>query len=287
MTTSYYGRPVIKQPVWTWEVPVYLFTGGLAGASAGLAYGAELAGNERLARSAWLASLAGIAASPPLLVSDLGRPERFLNMLRVFKVTSPMSVGSWLLAASGPAIAVAAAQRLRGRRPGVAGVAAEGLGLPLCTYTGALVANTAVPIWHEARLALPFVFGASAMASAGAAAAIATPVASAGPARRLTAGGVLLGAAASILMERRLGELAKPYRENRLSRLALALSTAGAATTLVGGRRDRGLAAAGGAAVLAGSLLERWSVFRAGFRSAADPSYTVGPQRERLTRRAG
>ena len=98
---SYHGQPVIKPPVWTWEIPVYFFTGGVAGASAGLAYLSEVRGNEVLARRAWGAAIAAVAVSPALLVSDLGRPERFLNMLRMFKVTSPMSLGSWSLSASG------------------------------------------------------------------------------------------------------------------------------------------------------------------------------------------
>jgi formate-dependent nitrite reductase membrane component NrfD len=91
---SYYGRPVVKQPVWTWEIPWYFFTGGLAGCSATMAAMAGAAGNRELARRAWPVALAAAAASPVLLVSDLGRPERFLNMLRMFKVTSPMSIGS-------------------------------------------------------------------------------------------------------------------------------------------------------------------------------------------------
>ncbi|MGB9185338.1 MAG: NrfD/PsrC family molybdoenzyme membrane anchor subunit, partial [Solirubrobacteraceae bacterium] len=97
---SYYGRPILKEPVWEWEIPTYFFTGGLAGASATLGLIADVAGNEQLARSAWSAAVAGIAVSPALLVSDLGRPECFLNMLRVVKVTSPMSVGSWILVAA-------------------------------------------------------------------------------------------------------------------------------------------------------------------------------------------
>jgi hypothetical protein len=285
---SYYGRPILKEPVWTWEIPVYFFTGGLAGASAGLGFGATIAGNEQLAGRAWTAAFAGIAASPMLLISDLGRPRRFFNMLRVFKPTSPMSVGSWLLTAGGGAITVAAAHETLGWFPRpvarAAGAVAAALGLPLGTYTAALVANTAVPVWHEARHELPFMFGGSAMASAGAAAALATPVAHAGPARRLTLAGALVEGTASQVMQHRLGETAVPYRSGvcgRLSTVAKTLTTAGALATFVGGRRDRRLAAAGGAATLAGSLLERFAVFRAGFQSARDPDYTVKPRRER------
>ncbi|MDQ4089128.1 MAG: polysulfide reductase NrfD, partial [Actinomycetota bacterium] len=115
MTDSYYGRPVLKAPVWKPIIAWYFFTGGLAGASSALALAAQLAGNRRLRRSALLASAAGIAVSGPLLVVDLGRPARFLNMLRVAKPTSPMSVGSWILAAFGPLSVAAAASELTGR----------------------------------------------------------------------------------------------------------------------------------------------------------------------------
>src|SRR5215218_8595674 len=103
MTRSYHGRPVLKEPVWTWEVPCYFFVGGLAGASAPLALAAQAAGNRPLERRAWLTALAGAAVSPALLVSDLGRPERFLHMLRMVKPTSPMSLGAWALTVFGAA----------------------------------------------------------------------------------------------------------------------------------------------------------------------------------------
>ena len=104
---SYYGRPILKAPVWTWEIPAYFFFGGMAGAAAPFALLSELRGDEALARRAWLVALAGAAASPPLLIADLGRPERFHRMLRVIKPTSPMSLGSWVLGASSTAIAFA------------------------------------------------------------------------------------------------------------------------------------------------------------------------------------
>jgi Polysulphide reductase, NrfD len=279
---SYYGRPVLKEPVWKPEIPLYFWTGGLAGASAALAFGAELGGEELLARRAWLAALAGISASPALLIADLGVPRRFLNMLRVFKVTSPMSVGSWLLASAGPAIAVATASNLSGRfRPAgrVAGASAALLGPPLSTYTGALVADTAVPVWHEARRELPFVFAASAAATAGAAVTVATPPKHAGAARALAIGGGLAEVALAQLMEHRLGELGEPYHQGRAGRYGRLAKGALAGGALALGAR--GATTAGAALVMAGSLLERWAIFRAGFQSAADPKYTVGPQRER------
>ena len=284
---SYYGRPVIKPPVWTWEIPCYFFTGGLAGASAVLASAADATGNRPLARRAWLVAFASVTASPALLVSDLGRPERFLNMLRMFKVTSPMSMGSWILTASGGATTLATSHELFGwfRRLGPLGKAASPiLGPALATYIAVLVADTAVPVWHEGHRELPFVFAGSAMASAGAAAAVLTPRAHAGPARRLSVAGALVELAAAAAMERRVGDLAEPLRTGRGGRLARrgrALTAAGASLIVLRGRRTHAAAVLGGAAVLVGALCERWAVFEAGRASARDPRYTVEPQRVR------
>src|SRR3954466_5829845 len=90
---SYYGRQILKTPTWkTPDVPLYLFLGGLAGGSALLAEGAALSGNEELERFTRLVAAGGSAMGTVFLVHDLGRPERFLNMLRVLKITSPLSV---------------------------------------------------------------------------------------------------------------------------------------------------------------------------------------------------
>jgi hypothetical protein len=287
---SYYGRPIIKAPIWELAIPWYFFLGGLAGASAALGLGARATGNERLARNATFAGAAAVGVSPILLTADLGRPERFYNMFRLIKVTSPMSVGTWILAGSGTALGIAGACEALGILPRVklaAQTAAGVLGPPLTTYTAALVANTAVPVWHEARRELPFVFTGSAAASAGAAAVIATPPAQAGAARRLAIAGALLELAASKAMEMRLGQLVgEPYRQGaagRLTRLAKGCNAAGGALVALAGRRRAG-SAVGGGLLLAGSLFERLAVYRAGTQSAADPKYTVVPQRERAAR---
>jgi formate-dependent nitrite reductase membrane component NrfD len=285
---SYYGRPVIKEPVWTPEIPIYFFTGGLAGASATVAWLAELQGDEELGRRAWAVALAGVTVSPVLLISDLGRPMRFFNMLRMFKVTSPMSVGSWILAAAGTAIATAAANALGGLFPRLsrgAKPAAAVLGLPLATYTGALIANTAVPVWHEARKQLPFLFAAGAAASAGAALVIVTPLEHAAAARRLAVWAAAGELVMTNVMEEQLGDVGEPYHQDNaglFSTIAKILTTLGATTVAASGSRSRPASVGGGLAILAGALAERWSVFRAGFQSAADPKYTVGPQRERV-----
>jgi formate-dependent nitrite reductase membrane component NrfD len=283
-------RPVIKPPIWKPEIPFYFYTGGLAGASAGLAALSELQDNRALARRAWAAALAGGVASPALLVSDLGKPSRFLHMLRMFKVTSPMSVGSWVLAGFGPAAAVATLDAWTGGVPlplaRAAKASAALLGLPLATYTAALIANTAVPVWHDARATLPAVFAAGAATSAGAAALAWTPLRDAGPARRLAVAGAAAELAAVHLMEHRLGEqVGRPYRTGAagvLGGLGKALVATGGVAALTGARRSRRGAAAAAALLSAGAVLTRWSVFRAGFQSAADPAATVVPQRSRL-----
>jgi hypothetical protein len=284
---SYYGRPILKEPVWTWEIPVYFFFGGMAGAAAPFAVLSELRGDEALARRAWLVALAGVAASPPLLVSDLGRPERFHHMLRVLKPTSPMSVGSWVLGATSTAIAFANARSLFGWFPrlGRAAGATAVLGPALSTYTAVLMADTAIPVWHEARRELPFVFVSGAAMSAGSAVAL---LGGGAPARRLALVGAVGELAATTAMERHLGPLGEPYREGaagRAARAARALTAAGGLVMALRGGRRTGTAA-GGALMLAGALATRWSVYKAGFQSAADPKYVVGPQRARMAARA-
>jgi hypothetical protein len=285
---SYYGRPVIKEPVWTWEIPTYFFTGGLAGASAVLSSAAKVAGNEKLARTALYVGAAADLVSPALLISDLGRPERFHHMLRVVKVTSPMNIGSWVLLVSGGASTTAAMLQLLGKLKPVrvaASIVSTLAGPPLATYTGVLIADTAVPAWHEGRHELPWIFGASAAASAGAAASMFVPPRDAGPARRLAVAGVLAEGALMQAMELRLGRVGEVYRQGeagKLSRAAKGFALAGAVLLAKRGRKSRAAAAAGGALVCAGELCLRWSVFKAGLQSARDPKYVVESQRERV-----
>lgn len=280
---GYYGRPVLKEPAWTIEVPWYLFAGGLAGASSVLAATATAAGDRRLAQAAARAAALGGAVSPVLLISDLGRPSRFLNMLRLFKVTSPLSVGSWVLVIYGPAAVArallgepAVAAVLARRVPPLgspvvlrsAGTAAAVLGPVLSVYTGVLLANTAIPVWHAARRELPAVFAASSAASAGAAAIL---LGGDGPApRRLAATGASLELAATTVMERRLGDLAAPYHEGTSGRWATISKGAMAAgiVALSASRSRPWLARLGAATILAGSLSQRFAVFKAGFASA-------------------
>ena len=115
---------------------------------------------------------------------------------------------------------------------------------------------------------------------------LATPVAQAGPARRLALGGAVVETLAEVRMERSMGLTAEPLHQGkagRLMRAARLLTLGGAAGSLLAGR-SRVVAAASGVALLAGSLCTRLGVFEAGQQSARDPRYTVVPQRERVDR---
>jgi formate-dependent nitrite reductase membrane component NrfD len=163
---SYYDLPLLKPPVWTWEVPTYFFIGGAAGAAAVIAVAAQVTGaDEKLVRDArWIAAI-GANLSTPLLIADLGRPERFLNMLRVFKPQSPMSVGAWTVAVFGGASTGAVLAPWKPLRNLFAGVAALS-GLGMATYTGVLLGATANPLWKEHVRLLPVHFAASGLGSA-------------------------------------------------------------------------------------------------------------------------
>lgn len=179
---GYYGQSVVRPPVWTWEIPIYFFVGGAGGMSAIIAAAAAAFHHLDLARSAvFLAVLAAIL-SPVLLILDLGRPQRFLNMLRVFKPQSPMSVGVWILVLFGtfsvPAF-IALEMHSRGFTDGsfdsavriIGGMLLIGsalTGVLLATYTGVLIGATAIPAWFSHHVLLPIHFGTAGLGSAAA-----------------------------------------------------------------------------------------------------------------------
>ncbi|SMD21574.1 NrfD/PsrC family molybdoenzyme membrane anchor subunit [Kibdelosporangium aridum] len=256
---GYYGKPIVKKPVWKVpDVPGYLFLGGMAGASASMALGAQIAGHPELVRPARIAAAVGSLASVGALIHDLGRPERFLNMLRVFKVTSPLSVGSWILAPFSGLTAVTVATDLSGRfgRIGsLAGATAGVLGPAMCTYTSVLLADTAIPAWHQAYPQLPFVFAGSAMTSAAGVSLLVTP---SRPAVRLGLIGSGLELGFSAAMEHRV----ETYRSSKLLTAAKALTVAGAGLSLL--RRSRVATVLAGASYLAAGVCTRFGVYHAG-----------------------
>lgn len=290
---SYYGRPVLKRPRWKApHLPGYLYFGGLSGAAAAMAAMADATGRRRLSLTGRVTAATAAAGGSALLIAELGRPERFLNMLRVFKPTSPMSVGSWVLATHGGLTSLSAASGVTGVAPRLGRAAGAGAALTgpvLATYTGVLMADTAVPAWHEGYRHLPLLFAGSALASAGAVGMAAVPRGQAGPARRMALLGAGLELAAAGTLEKGAGMreqaelVSEPYRTGRagaLLRLGRGLTAAGAAGTLVAGR-SRTAAVVSGLALTGGALCTRFGVFYAGLASAEDPKYTVVPQRAR------
>ena len=303
--TSYYGRPIVKASPWEHDIPAYLFLGGVAAGSSLLAAGADLTDRPALRRTGRLGAVVGLTLSMAALVRDLGRPERFLNMLRVVKVTSPMSIGTWILTAYGPFAGLAAASELRGLLPrrirtGVlgrlvgasgtpAGLVAAAFAPAVASYTAVLLSDTATPTWHEAHRQLPFVFVGSACAASGGLGMIGAPLTEAGPARRLAVGGALLELAVERRMEQAMGITAEPLHAGhagQLMRASQVLTIAGAAGAALLGGRSRTAAVVSGAALMAGSACLRFGIFDAGQASARDPRYTVVPQRERLEAKA-
>jgi formate-dependent nitrite reductase membrane component NrfD len=291
-SVTYYDRPVLKEPVWIWAVPAYFYVGGAAGAAAVLGAAAQATGGDELRglvrRCRWI-SAGGAAAGAALLVHDLGRPERFLNMLRVFRPTSAMSMGSWTLAGAGALSSGAALftdRRGAARAVGDAsGLAAGGIGLPLAGYTAVLLSDTAVPLWRHARRSLPFLFVASAMTSAASILQGARLSDEEEKAVRVfdVLGGVA-ESAAILAVERdaarvtRVGDALHGGLGGSLWRLAKAGSTAGLVLSLLPGRgRARSLLSA--ALGTATALSIKFAIFHAGKASSRDPRATFEPQR--------
>ncbi len=287
---GYYHLPIIKPPVWEWMIAVYFFVGGLAGMSGLVAVAALVRNQFALARTAmWLAGI-GAILSPILLIWDLGRPMRFLYMLRVFKYQSPMSVGSWILAAFGsfavPGLALTEWHwhnlQVGAVLPAVhilaiVGIAGTGfLGVFLGTYTGALIAASSVPAWNTHRVLLPFHFGMTGLGSA-----VATLQVIGFHERPLTVLFVV-AAVAEILVQLRL-ELRKHGRADR----ALYEGTSGwilrAGELLAGPAalilQGFGLIIPAGSVFLLGALLARFGWLSAGRASALDPEATIASQR--------
>ena len=307
--TSYYGRPVVKASPWELDIPAYLFLGGLAAGSSLLAAGADVTERPTLRRSGRLGAFAAISLSFAALVHDLGRPARFVNMLRVAKPTSPMSVGTWLLSVYGPAAGLAGAAEMSAMPwaarllPGWVRRTLEFFGRPaglgaamtapaIAAYTGVLIADTATPAWNSARRELPFVFVGSAASAAGGLGMIGARFAEAGPARRLAFAGLVSEVVAEQFMEESMGLAAETMRTGTAGRIErigkIATGTGGISALLaeVFGRRNRRLgrtlSAIGGIGLMTGSACTRFAIFEAGQASARDPKYTVVPQRDRV-----
>jgi hypothetical protein len=286
---SYYGKPILKVTRWKEpHLPAYLFLGELSGALGMVGAVAHATGRRSLARAARLAALASAAGGGAFLTAELGRPERFLNMLRVAKPTSPMSMGSWILASHSGLAGAAAASEVTGLLPGLgaaAGAASAVTGSLLATYPAVLLGNTAVPAWHSAYRELPVLFAGGAMTAAGAA-GLAASVLHAdrrdfGAAYRLAMLGAGVESLAGYVLETRPGLDREPYRTGAGGQMlvkARYLTLSGGVVALAA-RRSRVAAALSAGLLTAGGIAAKVAVLRAGKESAADPKYVVASQR--------
>ena len=304
---SYYGVPPIHPPHWKWLVVTYFYLGGLAAGSYVASSIAELVGGQgarRIVRAGRYLSLAALLPCPPLLILDLGRPERFLYMLRVLKLRSPMSAGVWgLLAFSGfcglSAMTQAArdgllgggvAARLLLRVPSkLLGVLGMGPAFFLGSYTGVLLAATAVPLWTRSHLLIGPLFLTSAVSNATAAIALVLSLArgtrleTLERLERLDGFALLADLGLLAALRVHLGpSLARPLETGRLGWLfrggvvaAGLLAPLGLHWTFaVRNRTPRGATSLASALVLLGGFLLRYTMIAAGRASALDPRAT-------------
>jgi formate-dependent nitrite reductase membrane component NrfD len=289
---TYYERPVLKEPVWIWSVPAYFYVGGVAGAAATLGAVAQLLKGEQMrdlvVRCRWVAAINGMIGTG-FLIYDLGRPERFLNMLRVFRITSPMSVGSWVLAAAGGLTFGSAVLSHTGgvlRRLGdLAAILAALAGMPLAGYTAVLLANSAVPVWQQSRRQLPFVFIASAMASA---ASVLKFMRFSSAEEKVVDSFAVVGQASELATfyatEKALDKIepvGKPLNEGvsgALLKISKLLGALHLILSLIPGRSRPKRIAEGICGTLAAIML-RFGIFYAGSPSARDPHATFRTQR--------
>ena len=285
--------PVINPPVWTWEVPLYFWVGGIAAGSSFVALACDLAGDHRSAAVARKVALGALGPSPVLLILDLGRPARFVNMLRIFKPRSPMSMGAWALTLFGNLAAAAVGADLLGRRKTAQrlGAANAVVGGYLGSYTGVLLASTAVPVWARSRLFLGPIFVSTAAATGAAAcrlALVATGLPVGHPTRNAL-GKVETGAMGaelmlSIINERRLGKLASGLEEGRPGRLftfAKWSVRAGLAARFARKRGGPWVHHAASVTYLAAGLAFRYAWVGAGRQSAGHDEVVAQMARER------
>lgn len=273
---NYYGRPMLKESVWSIDIPLYYFLGGGAGAALTLGAALQLAPRNmqrdlrQLSETCHWIGVIGSTAGAAFLIHDLGRPARFLYMMRVFRPTSPMNIGVWILSGAAPtAIARALVPGFIGETAGyLSGI----FGAALATYTGVLVANTAIPIWRAAHRWLPVLFTASGAVTAASVIEITSSrekLRSFGTIARL----VEIGAAYQVEHAGdAIPEVAKPFQESILWKAAKALTIA----SLVLSRKRPATA---GWLGVAGSLCLRFAIHHLGNASARNPNASFAQQR--------
>jgi formate-dependent nitrite reductase membrane component NrfD len=283
---TYYDQPVIKKSVWSWDIPAYYYVGGASGSAAALGAAAMLLNRGQLAgliRQSRIIAIAGSMISSAFLVHDLGKPSRFLYMLRVFRPTSPMSVGSWILTFFSGSAGLSLIADFGGVPTVVAGL----FGLGLAGYTGVLVSNTVVPVWQRPHRLMPVLFLSSGISAA----ASLFEICGGNCAERKAvtafgAAGRLAELTLAELTERSIAtvpEAARPLNEGfsgSLWKAAKVLTAASLMVSLIPGTNPRLRRVAGVLGTL-GSICLRFGIHYAGQQSAMNPRATFHQQRAR------
>jgi formate-dependent nitrite reductase membrane component NrfD len=306
-SATYYGQPMIKSPTWKWPIPVYFWLGGIAGGAAVVGAVADLLGGEEyratVRHARWLTVALG-AICPIPLIQDLGRPARFLHMLRVFKVSSPLNVGTWILSSFGGVSELLAARQaaedgfliprgsalgraLRATPAAPLSILHGALGVALGGYTGVVLTSSAVPVWASRGIMLGPLFestaiatGAAAVNLIGVASGQSSDVARKGVDTIQTAGQIAQLSAALAYELGRPERISQPLRRGLWGRMyqigavgagVVAPLALRAGVRLLGKHRAPWLYATVSALSLAGALIERLSLVEAGKVSARDP----------------
>jgi formate-dependent nitrite reductase membrane component NrfD len=285
---GYYGLPMLKRPLWGWEIALYFFSEGISSGSFILATLADVCGSGRyssLIRNARYMSAAMLLPCPPLLIADLGRPERFHHMLRIVNLKSPMSLGAWAMTGFSQPVALIALAQFAGLRWFPAR-AVSLIGLPfaffMLAYPGVLLSTTSIPIWARSRLLGPLL-GCSSMASAASALAIAAAL---DPKSDEQTRGVIhtiekaahIGEALALAgYVATAGPAAAPLTRGTYSRMfKLGAFVVGIAVpaliTATRQKPSRTTTFVSGLLSIAGALALKWSVVHAGHDSADDPA---------------
>jgi formate-dependent nitrite reductase membrane component NrfD len=304
---TYYGQPAVKQAPFEWMSAVYLFASGLAGGAQLIATLIRRFGAPRLqpvVRNGRYLALAGAATGPLLLITDLKTPRRWYNMLRIFRKTSPMSLGSYLLTSFGVSSLLAAWDETRARGPSgsegaratrIIDIPAAMSAAGLSTYTGALLASTSTPLWSTAPRLLAARFASSAFATGAAALSLAEHAsgryASSATLDLIAAVATAAHVSVSLASERAYAQagVAAPLRTGRAGAANKASLVLGGALPLIcyaaialGARPARKLSMFGAIGILAGGLLMRFAYHEGGKVSATRPRDYFGitqPQR--------
>jgi formate-dependent nitrite reductase membrane component NrfD len=295
---GYYGLPALKRPLWGWEIALYFFGEGISSGCYVLATAADFFGDghhRQLIRAARYISWLTMVPCPPLLIADLGRPERFHHMLRIFKPLSPMNLGAWALLGFGQPVTYLALQEAAGHLPAVLRpfvrwaprrvVALLGLpfALTMLAYPGVLLSMTSTPVWTRSRLTGPLL-GASSMAMSASALALVCDLdrrmgrRSRGAIGRIETFSHICEAALLWAYIKSLRENAGPLMQGSQSRLfrwggiGIGLVAPAVLRALAGKRNSRRSGIWSAVLSLAGGLALKWALVHAGRESAYDPA---------------